>query len=100
MSYELLVGLNVIDDRRYQEYRTAMKPILSQFGGRFGYDFKVSEVLQSEVENNDINRVFTINFPNQTDMEVFFSDTEYLNVKARYFESSVKSTTIISSYEK
>ncbi|MGR5147888.1 DUF1330 domain-containing protein [Photobacterium alginatilyticum] len=100
MSYELLVGLNVIDDRRYQEYRIAMKPILSQFGGRFGYDFKVSEVLQSEVENNDINRVFTINFPNQTDMEAFFSDEEYLNVKSRYFESSVKSTTIISSYEK
>ena len=100
MSYELLVGLNVIDDRRYQEYRTAMKPILSQFGGRFGYDFKVSEVLQTEVENNDINRVFTINFPNQTDMEAFFSDAEYLNVKSRYFKSSVKSTTIISSYER
>ncbi|GAB3517485.1 DUF1330 domain-containing protein [Photobacterium alginatilyticum] len=100
MSYELLVGLNVIDDRRYQEYRTAMKPILSQFGGRFGYDFKVSEVLQSEVENKDINRVFTISFPKQTDMEAFFSDAEYLNVKTRYFESSVKSTTIISSYEK
>ncbi|OLQ74376.1 DUF1330 domain-containing protein [Photobacterium proteolyticum] len=100
MSYELLVGLNVINDRRYQEYRTAMKPILSQFGGRFGYDFKVSEVLQSEIESNDINRVFTINFPNQTNMEAFFSDAEYLNVKTRYFESSVKSTTIISSYEK
>lgn len=99
MSYEMLVGLNVIDDHRYQEYRTAMKPILSQFGGNFGYDFKVSEVLLPE-ESNDINRVFTIKFPSKADMEAFFSNPDYLDAKSRYFESSVKSTTIISAYEK
>lgn len=28
MTYEMLFGLNVLDDVRYQEYRKVMKPIL------------------------------------------------------------------------
>ncbi|PCK07539.1 MAG: DUF1330 domain-containing protein [Alteromonadaceae bacterium] len=99
MSYEMVVGLNVLDDQLYQEYRSAMKPILASYGGGFGYDFKVSEVLASET-SNDINRVFTISFPSNTKTDQFFSDPEYIKVKSRYFEISVESTTIISSYEK
>ena len=43
MSYEILVGLHVVDDVIYDEYRAAMKPILSNYEGYFGYDFKVSD---------------------------------------------------------
>jgi len=99
MSYEILVGLNVVNDQMYQQYRDAMKPILSTFGGRFGYDFTVSEVLISE-GNSEINRVFTINFPSKRKMEDFFSNSEYIKVKNAYFEDSVGSRVIISSYEK
>ena len=99
MSYEILVGLNVLDDLKYEVYRTAMKPILSDYEGRFGYDFKVSDVLISE-ENTDINRVFTINFSGKNKMEGFFSDPQYLIVKEKYFVESVSSAIIISSYEK
>jgi uncharacterized protein (DUF1330 family) len=99
MSYEILVGLNVLDDFKYDDYRAAMKPILSDYEGRFGYDFKVSDVLISE-GNTDINRVFTINFTSKNKMENFFSDSQYLVVKEAYFIESVGSTTIISSYEK
>lgn len=99
MSYEILVGLNVIDDLKYDQYRAAMKPILFDHQGRFGYDFKVSDVLISE-DATDINRVFTINFASKSKMECFFSDSQYLIVKEKYFEGSVGSTTIISSYEK
>ncbi|MEH6629165.1 MAG: DUF1330 domain-containing protein [Motiliproteus sp.] len=99
MSHEMLVGLNVLDDQMYQEYRDAMKPILTAYGGGFSYDFKVSEVLLSE-DSSDINRVFTINFPNNEKMEGFFSNSEYIKVKETYFEGSVGSTKIISSYEK
>ena len=45
MSYELIVGLNIISDELYSKYREAMTPILKSFGGGFRYDFKVSEVL-------------------------------------------------------
>lgn len=99
MSYEILVGLNVLDETKYDAYRKAMKPILSNYEGRFGYDFKVSEVLSSE-ESADINRVFTINFSSKSQMDSFFSDPDYIKVREKYFVSSVGSTTIISSYEK
>lgn len=99
MSYEILVGLNVVDDLKYEDYRQAMKPILSSFDGCFGYDFKVSDVLISETDAI-INRVFTINFGSKDKMESFFSEPQYLLVKEKYFLDSVGSTTIISSYEK
>ncbi|MDE1348459.1 DUF1330 domain-containing protein [Vibrio aestuarianus] len=97
--YEFLVGLEVSNDEVYSDYRSAMKPILKSFGGSFGFDFVVSEVLLSEVDD-PINRVFTIRFPSQTAAEAFFSDSEYLKIKAQYFDASVSHTTIISSYEK
>lgn len=97
--YEILVALNVLDDLKYDDYRTAMKPILSDHEGHFGYDFKVSDVLISE-GNTDIKRVFTINFSCKNKMESFFSDAQYLAVKEKYFVASVGSATIISSYEK
>ncbi|MEE8119214.1 MAG: DUF1330 domain-containing protein [Gammaproteobacteria bacterium] len=99
MSYEMLVGLNVLDDEKYQKYRNAMKPILSTYGGDFSYDFKVSEVLLSETDA-EINRVFTINFPSIEKKGAFFTDSEYVKVKEKYFEKSVGSTTVIASYEK
>ncbi|ALU42322.1 DUF1330 domain-containing protein [Pseudoalteromonas rubra] len=99
MVYEYLVGLAVSDDAVYTQYRAAMKPILSQYHGGFGYDFIVSEVLKSETSAL-INRVFTIHFPSKEASERFFSDEDYLKVKARYFDSSVTHTTIISEYDK
>ncbi|OMH37973.1 DUF1330 domain-containing protein [Motiliproteus sp. MSK22-1] len=99
MSYEMLVGLHVLDDQEYQKYRAAMKPILSSYGGAFGYDFRVSEVLLSQTEE-EINRVFTINFSDAEQMDGFFTNPEYLIVKEKYFKDSVASVTIISSYQK
>ena len=99
MSYEIFVGLNVLDDLIYEDYRAAMKPILADYQGRFSYDFKVSEVLITE-NHSDINRVFTINFSSKDKMDGFFSDAQYLIVKEQFFMKSVGSTTIISAYEK
>jgi len=99
MSYEILVGLQVLDNLKYEDYRAAMKPILSDYEGYFAYDFTVSEVLISQ-ENPEINRVFTLNFSNKAKMNGFFSDANYLVVKEKYFVDSVGSATIIASYEK
>jgi uncharacterized protein (DUF1330 family) len=99
MSYEILVGLNVLHDQKYNDYRTAMKPILSDYDGHFVYDFKVSDVLISP-QSSDINRVFTMNFSSKNKMDDFFTDPKYLAVKEMYFVESVGSTTIISGYEK
>lgn len=99
MSYEILVGLDVLDETKYESYRAAMKPILSSYYGHFGYDCKVSEVLIAKDDKN-INRVFTLNFNNKNCMDEFFTDAQYLEIKHKYFEQSVGDVTIISSYEK
>lgn len=95
--FEVLVGLDVLDEDVYEAYRAAMKPILSSFGGGFGYDFRVAEVLRSE-SDVDINRVFTIRFPDAEAMDLFFSDDAYLDAKRRLFEPSVRGTQVISQY--
>ena len=99
MALEMLVGLNVIDDQAYQMYRAEMMPILKRYGGGFGYDFKVSDVLKSETAA-PINRVFTIYFASEDSMQAFFSDEAYLQSKQTYFETSVTDTTIIATYER
>mgnify|MGYP003636681243 FL=1 len=99
MSYERIMGLNIINDGDYQKYREGMIPILHSYGGSFGFDFKVNEVLISK-KNDSINRVFTIDFPSKEIMDQFFTDPQYLAVKAKYFDSAVRTVTIISMHEK
>ena len=99
MAFEMLVGLNVVDDEVYQSYRNEMMPILENYGGGFGYDFRISEVLKSKTDA-PINRVFTIYFSNEDSMNLFFSNDEYLKIKKRYYEKSVTDTTIIATYER
>ncbi len=99
MSFERIMGLEVINDEEYQKYRENMIPILHSFGGSFGFDFKISEVLKSKTDNV-INRVFTLDFPSKEIMEAFFTNPAYLAVKEKYFLRSVKSATTISLHEK
>jgi len=99
MTFERIMGIEVIDEAEYQQYRENMIPILTLFGGSFGFDFKVSEVLKSKTEEC-INRVFTIDFPSKEIMDQFFSDSSYLEVKEKYFKHSVNSVTTISMHEK
>lgn len=99
MAYERIMGIYVSDDDEYQKYRNGMMPILKSFGGSFGYDLKVSEVLRSKTED-DINRVFTLEFPSKQVMGNFFADSEYLAVKKKHFNRSVDSVTAISMHEK
>ncbi len=99
MALEMLVGLCVVGEAGYQLYRDEMIPILESYGGGFGYDFKVSEVLKSQTKA-PINRVFTIFFPDQYSRDSFFSNAEYLQVRQRHFEKSVSTTTIIATYER
>ena len=99
MAYEMMVGLQVKDDKAYSDYREAMRPLLEEAGGGFRYDFKVSEVLKSE-EERPINRVFAIYFADKSKCDWFFSNPDYLTVKKKFFESSGEATTIISQYER
>ena len=98
MLTERLVALCVTDDKMYQKYREGMLPILKSYGGGFGYDFKVSEVLKSRV-NEPINRVFTIYFEGEKAMDNFFTDEKYLEIRNQYYEPAVSASTVIARYK-
>ena len=99
MSYERIMALEIVNEEEYQKYRESMTPILQSFGGDFGFDFKVNKVLKSKTSDL-INRVFTLDFPSKEIMNEFFTHSEYLAVKEKYFLNSVKSVTTISMHEK
>lgn len=99
MSFEVLVGLNVTDDRGYQTYRDKITPLLEESGGGFRYDFKIAETLKNE-QGRPINRLFAIYFKDKAAMDRFFTDEEYQGIKRQHYEPSVSATTIISQYER
>lgn len=95
MAYEYVIGLEVVDDALYQRYRDGMRRFLEEYGGAFGYDFRVSEVLKSETEAT-INRVFTIRFPDQEKAQALFSDLRYKQVRDESYEQAVATTVYIA----
>jgi len=98
MAVERLMGMQILNDEMYTRYREEMSPLLKEYDGSFRYDFKVSEVLQSE-SSAPINRVFIIGFPSEEKMESFFINEKYLKIKETYFAPSVGAVTPIALYE-
>ena len=45
-----------------------------------------------------INRTFVIQFPDRASKDRFFTDSQYLEIRARLFNRAVDSTTIIAEY--
>ena len=99
MPCERLVGINVTDEKMYEKYREAMKPILVTYGGGFSSDFKVSETLLPSA-NTDINRVFTIYCRDEKAMDQFFSNPDYLEIKDKFFKNSVANVTELAKYNR
>ncbi len=96
--FEMLVGLEVLDEGRYAKYREAMKPILHGMGGRFVCDFRVSEVLAPDVTGEvdpRINRVFVLSFPDEGVKDAFFGDEAYAVVREEFFEGAVGVVEVI-----
>jgi uncharacterized protein (DUF1330 family) len=97
MRHEILVGLRVIDEPGYARYRAAMTPLLEQCGGRFRYDFRVSEVLAGASDR--INRVFIISFPDEAARHAFFADERYKKVRTEHFDAAADSAEVIAAFD-
>ena len=97
MSFELTVGLFVVDGEKYASYREAIAPLLEAAEGRFRYDFEVARTLKTE-NGHDINRLFVLRFPDRASKERFFTDPRYIEIRARLFEKAVWGTAIIAEY--
>ena len=98
MSYEMAVGLLVVDHGSYSQYRKEMRPLLEDAGGAFRYDFEVARVLRSEDGGAEINRAFVLRFPNKSSKERFFADPRYIETRRRFFDPAVKARVLIAEY--
>jgi uncharacterized protein (DUF1330 family) len=96
--FEILVGVNVVDQALFGQYREQMLPLLEAHGGHFVVDVQVAEVLRSP-EPQPFNRLFTIRFPSVEAYDAFFADPDYLQVRKRYFEPSVNGTVRLGRYQ-
>ncbi len=99
MMHEMVVALEVSDPAVYAQYRAAMRPLLEAAGGGFRYDFEIARTLKSAAPHA-VTRLFTIHFRDRAAREAFFADPEYRRIKARFFEASVRGTTIVAEYER
>jgi len=99
MAFELLVGLNVVDEDGYQKYREGTLPLLTACGGYFRYDFAVSKVLKGEAQH-PINRVFVVVYPDRETQVRLFKDPAYLRVREAFFTPSVAGVTRLAEYER
>ena len=98
MPYEMAVGLLVVDQESYSQYRKEMRPLLEDAGGAFRYDFEVARVLRSEDDGAEINRAFVLQFPNKSSKERFFADPRYIEIRRRFFDPAVKARVLIAEY--
>lgn len=96
--FVLWVGLELRDEAGYARYRAAMMPLLERFGGRFDWDFRVSEVLRGP-EGARVDRVFALSFPHRGARERFFADPAYLEVRERHFAPAVGSVATLAEIE-
>lgn len=93
MTIVRLVGLQVTDESSYAEYRRLMAPLLEREGGSFGVDVRVSEVLRPSGKR--INRLFTLEFPDEAALDRFFGDEAYRAIREAHFAPAVAETHIL-----
>ena len=98
MAVERLIGVQVIDDREYEEYRRQLSPLLHAAGGRFVVDLRVSEVLTAPADAR-FNHLFVLRFPSAEAMQKLFEGDDYLAVRGAHLESSVSATTMLATYQ-
>ena len=94
---EILVGVNVIDPEGYARYRAAMTPLLEANGGRFVVDVQVATVLRAP-EASPFNRMFTIRFDSEAQLDRYFALDAYKAIRKEHFEPSVAATVWLGRY--
>lgn len=96
--YESIIGLYIEDEALYQRYRHYSAPIMQEYGGSFGFDFAVSNVLYSQF-SEPVNRVFTVKFADQKSAEQFFHHGRYQQIREQYFVPAVRVVQRLAHYQ-
>jgi uncharacterized protein (DUF1330 family) len=91
----LLVALNIIDESKYDRYRTHMAPVLAQYGGHFTVDYQIKTVLPAEV-TGPLTRLFILSFPSVEQKQQFLEDKSYKYYRESYFAPSIDKVVILN----
>ena len=98
VSYQVLIGINVLNNESFVEFHSAIQPVLYRYEGEFSYDIDVpSTLLTGRVIK--INHIYTLRFTSRVKMEEFFSDREYLLVRGRHILKSFRPEQFIFGYD-
>src|SRR5690349_25074911 len=96
-TFEILRGVQVIDETGYATYRAEMAPVLEAHGGRFILDVRVAEILRAP-SPTAFNRLFAIRFPSAQHHDAFFADPDYVALRSRLFEPNVSDMVRLGDY--
>jgi uncharacterized protein (DUF1330 family) len=98
MPFEMLVGLNVTDQKIYAQYRAEIASLLDSAGAGFRHDFEIARTLKTDA-SHEINRVFVLRFPDRAARDRFFADPRYLEIRSRLFAKSVDAGGALAEYD-
>lgn len=93
--HTLVIALEVHDQGAYDRYRAGMRPILAEYGGRFDWDVRGGEVLESP-DAVAVNRLFVMSFARREQCVAFFADPRYTAVRSEFFDPAVSALHTIT----
>ena len=97
MSYQLLVGLNVLDDKILSEFHASIKPLLANYDGEYCYDINAPSTLITKRHTN-INYAFTLSFASKEKATMFLADKDYRKVRGRHVLKTFSSEQVLFGY--
>lgn len=93
--HTVVLALEVHDQGSYDRYRAGMRPILAEYGGRFDWDIRGGEVLESP-DGVPVNRLFVMSFAGREQRVAFFADPRYTAVRSEFFDPAVSTVHTIT----
>lgn len=97
MALENLVAINIVDQSKYEEYRTKLAAVLGDYGAVMRCEVEVSSVLTSP-DGSPFNRMFLMRFPSLQSAKEFAADNRYLSLRNELFVPSVSNTVLLGQY--
>jgi len=97
VRYQLLIGLNVLDNEKLPEFHASIKPLLEIYDGEYCYDFNAPKALVSN-RHTTINYAFTLSFSSKENAEDFFADSSYQKARGRHVLKTFGAEQIVFGY--
>lgn len=86
---KLVFTLKITDEKKYLEYRNKIKPLMSELDIVVLKEYRISKVVHSDSEEENVNMLAIFGFPSQEVKVKFFSSNVYQEAKLLFSESTM-----------